>query len=96
MKRNLDQLEYVVFDEEGLMDFRNVILEDTYELPVEDVHDKVMTLRMVKSKSEIEKVIVSGPKRELIEKTNLDWHHAAPGGDVMMTGTVGLIKTILG
>lgn len=44
--------------------------------------------------SELEKVIVSGPKRELIEKTNLDWHHAAPGGDVMMTGTVGLIKTI--
>ena len=46
--------------------------------------------------SGIEKVIVSGPKRELIEKTNLDWHHAAPGGDVMMTGTVGLIKTIQG
>ena len=46
--------------------------------------------------SKIEKVIVSGPKRELIEKTNLDWHHAAPGGDVMMTGTVGLIKTIQG
>ena len=46
--------------------------------------------------SEIEKVIVSGPKRELIEKTGLDWHHAAPGGDVMMTGTVGLIKTIQG
>ena len=46
--------------------------------------------------SEIEKVIVSGPKRELIEKTNLDWHHAAPGGDVMMTGAIGLIKTILG
>ena len=44
--------------------------------------------------SEMEKVIVSGPKRELIEKTSLDWHHAAPGGDVMMTGTVGLIKTI--
>ncbi len=44
----------------------------------------------------IEKVIVSGPKRELIEKTDLDWHHAAPGGDVMMTGTVGLIKTIQG
>lgn len=44
--------------------------------------------------SKMEKVIVSGPKRELIEKTNLDWHHAAPGGDVMMTGTVGLIKTI--
>ena len=46
--------------------------------------------------SEMEKVIVSGPKRELIEKTGLDWHHAAPGGDVMMTGIVGLIKTIQG
>jgi len=46
--------------------------------------------------SKIERVIVSGPKRELIEKTNLDWHHAAPGGDVMMTGTIGLIKTIQG
>ena len=45
--------------------------------------------------SKIEKVIVSGPKRELIEKTGLDWHHAAPGGDVMMTGTVGLIKTAM-
>ena len=44
--------------------------------------------------SKIEKVIVSGPKRQLIKKTNLDWHHAAPGGDVMMTGTVGLIKTM--
>lgn len=44
--------------------------------------------------SKLEKVIVSGPKRELIEKTNLDWYHACPGGDVMMTGTVGLIKTI--
>ena len=51
---------------------------------------------VINSISKIEKVIVSGPKRELIEKTNLDWHHAAPGGDVMMTGTVGLVKTILG
>ena len=49
---------------------------------------------VINSISKIEKVIVSGPKRELIEKTNLDWHHACPGGDVMMTGTVGLIKTI--
>ena len=45
--------------------------------------------------SKIEKVIVSGPKRELIEKTNLNWHYATPAGDVMMTGTVGLIKTAL-
>lgn len=44
--------------------------------------------------SKLEKVIVSGPKRELIEDSGLDWHHACPGGDVMMTGTVGLIKTM--
>lgn len=43
--------------------------------------------------TKLEKVIVSGPKRELIEDSGLDWHYAAPGGDVMMTGTVGLIKT---
>lgn len=44
--------------------------------------------------AKIESVIVSGPRRELIEKTNLNWHHACPGGDVMMTGTIGLIKSI--
>ena len=46
--------------------------------------------------SKLEKVIVSGPKRELIKKTGLDWHNAVPAGDVMMTGTVGLVKTMLG
>lgn len=44
--------------------------------------------------SKLEKVLVSGPKRELIEKTKLDWKYASPGGDVMMTGTVGLIKAL--
>lgn len=44
--------------------------------------------------SKIEKVIVSGPKRGLIEKTNLEYRHACPGGDVMMTGTIGLIKSL--
>ncbi|OWT32837.1 hypothetical protein BGI41_05540 [Methanobrevibacter sp. 87.7] len=43
---------------------------------------------------EIEKVIVTGPKRGLIENTNLDYHEACPGGDVMMTGTIGLIKSL--
>ena len=44
--------------------------------------------------SKLEKVIVAGPKRALIEGTNLDYYHAAPGGDVMMTGTVGLVKSM--
>ena len=67
------------------------------EITHEEVHDDHGHGAHVLSPiSKIEKVIVSGPKRELIEKTNLDWHHAAPGGDVMMTGTIGLIKTIEG
>ena len=65
--------------------------EITHEEVHEDFGHGAHVLNPIKK---IEKVIVSGPKRELIEKTNLDWHHAAPGGDVMMTGTVGLIKTI--
>lgn len=44
--------------------------------------------------NKIEKVIVTGPKRKLIEDTNLDYIEACPGGDVMMTGTVGLINSL--
>lgn len=60
----------------------------------EDVHDDhghgAFALNPI---DKIEKVIVAGPKRKLIEKTNLDYHYATPAGDVMMTGTVGLIKS---
>ncbi|WP_458456595.1 DUF1786 domain-containing protein [Methanobrevibacter sp.] len=67
------------------------------EITHEEVHeDYGHGAHVLNPISKIEKVIVSGPKRELIEKTNLDWHHAAPGGDVMMTGTIGLIKTSMG
>ena len=67
------------------------------EITHEEVHeDHGHGAHVLNPISKIEKVIVSGPKRELIEKTNLDWHHAAPGGDVMMTGTIGLIKTVQG
>ena len=44
--------------------------------------------------STLEKVIVTGPKRKIIEKTNLAYYNASPGGDVMMTGPVGLIKAV--
>lgn len=61
----------------------------------EDVHDEgghgAFALNPI---SKIEKVVVAGPKRALVEKTNLDYYHAAPGGDVMMTGTVGLVKSM--
>ena len=42
----------------------------------------------------IEKVIVAGPRRDIIEKTTLDYHYASPAGDVMMTGTIGLVKSV--
>ncbi|MBR5502957.1 MAG: DUF1786 domain-containing protein [Methanobrevibacter sp.] len=61
----------------------------------EDVHDEgghgAFALNPI---SRIEKVVVAGPKRALIEQTNLDYYYAAPGGDVMMTGTVGLVKSM--
>ena len=73
---------------------RYIIRLASGEITHEEVHEDFgHGAHVLNPISKIEKVIVSGPKRELIEKTNLDWHHAAPGGDVMMTGTVGLIKT---
>ncbi len=44
--------------------------------------------------TEIEKVVVTGPRRGLMEKVQFPIYHAAPAGDVMMTGPVGLIKCI--
>jgi len=44
--------------------------------------------------SRLEKVVVTGPRRKIIENTNLDYYNASPGGDVMMTGPVGLIKAV--
>lgn len=48
----------------------------------------------IKSIKTLEKVIVTGPNRKFIEDTNLDYYYAVPGGDVMMTGPVGLIKSL--
>lgn len=42
----------------------------------------------------IEKVVVTGPRRSLMDKVQFPVYHAAPAGDVMMTGPVGLIKCI--
>jgi uncharacterized protein (DUF1786 family) len=45
--------------------------------------------------SSFECVVATGPMRRILEKTDLKVHYAAPAGDVMMAGPVGLIKTIL-
>jgi len=42
--------------------------------------------------SQIEKIVATGPNRNLLTETNLQVHFAAPGGDVMMTGPIGLVE----
>jgi uncharacterized protein (DUF1786 family) len=37
-------------------------------------------------------VLVTGPNRDLFQRTSLDFVYAAPGGNTMMTGPMGLIK----
>ena len=64
-------------------------------LKFEDVHnDYGHGAHVINPISRIEKVVVTGPKRKMIEDSESDYYYATPGGDVMMTGTIGLIKTI--
>jgi len=42
--------------------------------------------------SNIKKVVVTGPNRNILAKTDLPVHFATPAGDVMMTGPIGLIE----
>jgi len=41
---------------------------------------------------QIEKIVATGPNRNLLTETNLQVHFAAPAGDVMMTGPIGLVE----
>lgn len=41
--------------------------------------------------SNIEKVVATGPNRNILSQSKLSIHFAAPAGDVMMTGPIGLI-----
>jgi uncharacterized protein (DUF1786 family) len=43
---------------------------------------------------DFEAIVATGPRRKVLEKTDFNVHYAAPAGDVMMTGPVGLIKAI--
>jgi uncharacterized protein (DUF1786 family) len=42
--------------------------------------------------SKIDKIVVTGPNRRILEGTSLDVHFATPGGDVMMSGPIGLVE----
>ncbi|MBC7107228.1 MAG: hypothetical protein H5T41_00305 [Methanomassiliicoccales archaeon] len=43
---------------------------------------------------EPDQILVTGPRRALIETTKLNFRYAAPAGDVMMTGPIGLYCAI--
>jgi uncharacterized protein (DUF1786 family) len=44
--------------------------------------------------SKIEMIAATGPNRNILAKTNLPVYFAAPAGDVMMTGPVGLVEAV--
>jgi uncharacterized protein (DUF1786 family) len=44
--------------------------------------------------SSINIIAVTGPKRGIMEDSGIDYVYAAPGGDVMMTGTLGIVDSI--
>jgi uncharacterized protein (DUF1786 family) len=44
---------------------------------------------------ELDVIAVTGPNRELLEGTGLDIYYPSPGGDMMMTGPMGLVRAVL-
>lgn len=44
--------------------------------------------------SKVEMISVTGPKRELATKIDFPCYFAVPGGDMMMTGPIGLVEAI--
>jgi uncharacterized protein (DUF1786 family) len=73
-----------------LMDFADGKLCD--EEVFEDNGHGMFYLNKPPGFSEIEKVVVTGPNRKVLAKTNLPVHFATPAGDVMMTGPIGLVE----
>lgn len=51
-------------------------------------------LRQTVGFSSIETIVATGPKRKLLEGSNLPIEFGAPWGDNMMTGTVGLLESL--
>ena len=49
----------------------------------------VITLKPIREEVTL---IVTGPNRDLFKRTSLQFNYAAPGGNTMMTGPIGLVK----
>jgi uncharacterized protein (DUF1786 family) len=43
----------------------------------------------------LDMIAITGPNRELLEGTGLDIYYPSPGGDMMMTGPMGLVRAVL-
>jgi uncharacterized protein (DUF1786 family) len=39
-------------------------------------------------------IAITGPNREILEGTGLDFYYPTPGGDMMMTGPMGLVEAV--
>ncbi len=46
--------------------------------------------------TELDHIISTGPRRALLEESELEIIQASPGGDVMMTGTIGILSAAIG
>jgi len=44
---------------------------------------------------ELDIIAVTGPNRELLGKSGLDIYYPSPGGDMMMTGPMGLVRALM-
>ncbi len=44
--------------------------------------------------TEFDMIAVTGPNRELLEGSGLDVYYPSPGGDMMMTGPMGLVRAV--
>jgi uncharacterized protein (DUF1786 family) len=81
---NLQKLEQL------LINFLNGVLFD--EDVFQDNGHGVFYLDKTPGLSGIKGIVATGPKRKILTNSRLPIYFAAPGGDVMMTGPVGLVE----
>ncbi|MEN6330030.1 MAG: DUF1786 domain-containing protein [Methanobacteriaceae archaeon] len=66
------------------------------EISHEEVHeDGGHGAWVVEPIDKYDSVVATGPQRKIMTRTDFKVHNAAPAGDVMMVGPVGLIKAIM-